>query len=155
MTDNSTSLPDPGTNPQVPKPSEIQKSAAILAQAITMTSFSGPLPPPDILKQYDLIVPGAANRIIVMAEEQGKHRQDIEKVVIASDSRNSTMGIVAGFVVSLLLIGASVFLIIIGKSAEGTVLGTTDVVALVAAFIYGTNKRRGERENRRSKNNMK
>ena len=41
-------------------------------------SFSGPLPPPQVLASYDQILPGCAERIIKMAEEQGLHRRAIE-----------------------------------------------------------------------------
>lgn len=46
----------------------------IVAQS---ASFSGPIPPPAILHQYDAVIPGAAERILKMAEEQSKHRQEL------------------------------------------------------------------------------
>ena len=42
-------------------------------------SFSGPLPPPEILRKFDEVVPGAAERIIKMAEDQSIHRKELEK----------------------------------------------------------------------------
>lgn len=39
-----------------------------------MSEFSGPLPPPSIMKGYEDIVPGSADRILSMAENQAKHR---------------------------------------------------------------------------------
>lgn len=53
------------------------------------TSFSGPLPPPEILRRFDEVVPGAAERIIKMAEEQSGHRRELEKKVIESDVSRS------------------------------------------------------------------
>ena len=32
--------------------------------------FSGPLPPPELFKQYEEILPGSANRILKMAEKE-------------------------------------------------------------------------------------
>ena len=40
--------------------------------------FSGPLPPPEMLAQYEDVVPGAAERIIVITEEQHRHRMSVE-----------------------------------------------------------------------------
>ena len=40
--------------------------------------FSGLLPHPKILQEYEQVYPGAANRIIKMAEDQSQHRQKIE-----------------------------------------------------------------------------
>jgi uncharacterized membrane protein len=47
-----------------------------------MQSFSGPLPPPEALERYNQVLPGAAERIISMAESQHAHRQELEKKVI-------------------------------------------------------------------------
>jgi uncharacterized membrane protein len=40
----------------------------IVSEQTTLVRHQGPLPPPAILKQYDDVVPGAAERIITMAE---------------------------------------------------------------------------------------
>lgn len=37
-------------------------------------AFSGPIPPPNLLERYEAITPGAADRILTMAENQSKHR---------------------------------------------------------------------------------
>ncbi|MDE0103545.1 MAG: DUF2335 domain-containing protein [Bryobacterales bacterium] len=38
----------------------------------------GPLPPPKTIEGYEAIVPGAAGRIISMADKQLAHRQHLE-----------------------------------------------------------------------------
>ena len=40
--------------------------------------FEGPLPSPEILEKYNVIVPGAAERILKMAEDQASLRQNHE-----------------------------------------------------------------------------
>lgn len=45
---------------------------------ISYRHFSGPLPHPDILAQYEDVVPGVAERIVVMTEEQHQHRMNVE-----------------------------------------------------------------------------
>ena len=51
--------------------------------------FSGPFPHPDILKKFNDVVPGSAERIIKMAEDQSAHRKELENKVIASDISRS------------------------------------------------------------------
>jgi uncharacterized membrane protein len=49
------------------------------SQKLTRTSvqaFSGPLPPPSVLKGYEEVVRGSAERILVMAEKQQDHRTE-------------------------------------------------------------------------------
>lgn len=52
-----------------------QRAAVIHAQM----EFSGPLPPPQILGQYDEVLPGAAERILRMAEKQQDHRIGVDQ----------------------------------------------------------------------------
>jgi uncharacterized membrane protein len=49
-------------------PEDNERREAILR--IAATRFSGPLPPPEALAKYNDILPGAADRIITMAEHQ-------------------------------------------------------------------------------------
>jgi len=37
-------------------------------------SFSGPLPPPPMFREYEDVLPGAGDRILSMAERQAAHR---------------------------------------------------------------------------------
>jgi len=53
--------------------------------AIQEHYHEGPLPPPAILKHYDAIVPGAAERIIAMAEGEVTHRRSIEIQQVNAD----------------------------------------------------------------------
>lgn len=41
---------------------------------VIQSEFSGPIPPPSIIKGYEDILPGTAERIVAMAENQAKHR---------------------------------------------------------------------------------
>lgn len=46
--------------------------------------FSGPVPHPSILQGYDNIIPGAAERILKMAEQDAAHQREIEKLALTS-----------------------------------------------------------------------
>jgi uncharacterized membrane protein len=48
---------------------------SIVHAAAVEEQFSGPIPHPNILESYNRILPGAAERILSMAEEEQKHRQ--------------------------------------------------------------------------------
>ena len=47
--------------------------------------FSGPLPHPHTLKQYEEIHPGFAEEIIKMTINEQKHRQKLENAIVASE----------------------------------------------------------------------
>src|SRR5438876_1239737 len=119
MSDNQENLPKQESSsgnkkdaelkrPQIidPQPSlsESQQQAAAMLQAriqFIASSFSGPLPSPQILAAYDQIVPGTAARIIAMAETQAQHRQNLESTVIGGDVRRSWYGLWTGFVIGM------------------------------------------------------
>src|SRR3990167_1317930 len=64
--------------------------------------FSGPIPHPSLLQKYNEIVPGAAERILVMGEQQSKHRMELEKDVIESDIKKSEQGQKYAFRIAIL-----------------------------------------------------
>jgi uncharacterized membrane protein len=123
-----------------------------MVQVTEATAFSGPIPPPELLKQYNDIIPDGANRILTMAEKQSAHRIELEKTVIRGDDRRANLGLVCGFVFGAIVVYLSYLLIRDGHDVAGATLGTADLVALVGTFIYGTRARRQEREHKNEKN---
>lgn len=120
--------------------------------SVAAYSHSGPIPDPMTLEGYNRIVPGAADRIIRMAEEQSAHRQRIEAIAIKSRARDSLIGIISGLIIALVTIAAGTFIIYIGKVWSGTIIGSAGLVGLVSVFIYGTRSNRKERESKNKEN---
>jgi uncharacterized membrane protein len=106
----------------------------------------GPIPPPELLAQYNDIIPNGADRIMRMAEEQAKHRQYLEKKVINSDITRSYSGLVAAFFLATGSIGGGVYVTSIGQGIYGVAIFGTTIISLVTTFIYGTNSRKKERD---------
>ncbi len=57
-----------------------------------LSHFSGPLPSPENLLNYDKILPGTANRILEMAEKNKENRLHINKIMSESDIKKSLRG---------------------------------------------------------------
>lgn len=93
--------------------------------------FAGPLPHPKIFWQYEQILPGAADRILKMAERQSVHRQGIERFVVVGDLIKETMGTVLAYIAFGGSMVGAVILLLNGQSVEGL---TAFVVALGSAF---------------------
>ncbi len=113
---------------------------------ITAQSFSGPLPTPDVLRRYEEVIPGSAERIISMAERQGSHRQDLESTVVSSNITNERLGMIFGFVICLVAICGGIYAVAHGKSAEGIAAIIAPLAALVAVFVYGKSRQRRDLE---------
>jgi len=123
-----------------------QNNRTMLVQQTSVQSFSGPLPPPEVLKRFDEIVPGAAERIIKMAEAQSEHRKDLEKKVIESDISRSKWGQILGFIISITGLIVSGFISIYGNAIVGGIVSVSMLASLVGVFMYGSKTRAKERE---------
>ena len=123
-----------------------QPQSSVSRRAIEASiTYAGPLPHPSLLREFDNIVPGSAERIIQMAEKQVEHRQFLEKTVVTGDSRRAFYGLWVGAFVALCVLAGAVFLIYTGHDIAGAVVGGLDIVGLVSVFVYGTARRRSER----------
>ena len=89
---DSRPIQDPTENASQPTTREV---AEIIASRIveTRSEHYGPLPPPSDLQEYDNVVPGAAERIIRMAENQSEHRRELERKVVFGDSTRAFCGL--------------------------------------------------------------
>jgi len=114
-------------------------------------SFSGPLPPPEILRKFDEVVPGAAERIIKMAEDQSIHRKELEKKVIDSDIARSKWGQILGFVIAIAGLAVSAIIVVYGNAIAGGIIGVGTLASLVGVFMYGSKTRSEERKVKSSK----
>ena len=129
---------------------KVEKVSKIMAQVIAVSheSFSGPMPHPDILRGYKELIPDAPERILQMAEQEQKHRIDIEQKMIEQNGKNINEAAIANarsqffaFILTLVFILAGVALTIVGYMAVGlTIFGTT-ILGVVTVFIKGYEKR--------------
>lgn len=124
--------------------------------AVTATkveSFRGPLPQPGALREYESILPGAADRILTMAENQASHRQAMEKEAVeltrfelSSGFTRANRGLNLGALVAMVIVAGGAFMAYLGyPEAGGGVIGGT-IVGLAATFVYGARAREHLRE---------
>jgi len=99
--------------------------------------FSGPLPPPAILRQYDEIQPGFAERLLRLTEDEANHRRQVTARAQRYELFETTLGQVFGLLVALAALGATVWLGVLGLETAASIVGGTTIVGLVGAFIAG------------------
>ena len=105
-------------------------------------TYQGPLPPPSYFAGYEKAVTGSADRVLAMAEEEGRHRREQESITTRANINAVTRGQVFALTISILAIGAGTYLIATGKGAGGLAIILTDLVGLVGAFILGPRRKR-------------
>ena len=135
-----------------------------------ITALRGPLPPPEVLAQYEVALPGAAERIFKMMERQEEHRQALERAESEADRalkreeseadrsldgeelrlthRREMSGIVAGAAVVFGVLATAVILAFLGATTPAAWLGGSSLAALAGVFIYGVRQgdTRGEED---------
>jgi uncharacterized membrane protein len=111
----------------------------LVAQAQFVQQHSGPLPDPETFRSYDLVVPGAAERILRMAETDAAHNRDLEQRDMRAAERE---GMVARLTAAAIPIGGICAAVVLGLhgGAEWVagILGAGSLSSpLIAALLQG------------------
>jgi uncharacterized membrane protein len=119
-----------------------EKKKSILRAVISISvrkasSFSGPIPPPEILKGYNGVLKNGAERIVIMAENQSNHRMQLEDHAIKEELRQSRLGQVFGFILGLVGFGLATILAMYDHETIAGIFGTTTIIGLVTVFVLG------------------
>lgn len=115
---------------------------------IIKEEHNGPLPHPSILKGYEEITPGFADRILSMAERALAHTQDQEDKALSAEidynhflarenSNEVKRGQIFGFCMGVIAISWGGYVALNGAQIAGSFIGTGGVIGLVTAFILG------------------
>ncbi len=126
-------------------PSEFaQALAKVVAIEIReiVVSFSGPLPPPAMLREYEATLPGLGERIVARAEKEQAFRHEMAREQVSSlksrqwhDSTRAYIGQAGAFVLSMTAIGGGIWLLAAGKSTAGLGSIIAALVTLAAVFL--------------------
>jgi uncharacterized membrane protein len=115
-----------------------RKSEAVRIVGALVSKFHhGPLPAPEDLEAYENTCPGAAERILAMAERNQGHRHSLERATLDANVDLQTRGqrlAITALVAMLLLIGFTFYL---GQPIAGSLLGGATIVAVVSMFLSG------------------
>ena len=123
-------------------------SPAVSGQ-ISVLSHQGPLPVPDQLEAYDRLIPNGADRIMAMAEKQIQHRIDMERMIIASQQKQSARGQAFGLAIGVLGIASGTLLGMFGRELVGGLVAGSTVVTLVSVFVLGRRIQRRQLDSNR------
>lgn len=103
-----------------------------------------------MLAKYEEVYPGAAEIIFKGYQDQARHRQALERIVVGG-ARRANWGLALGFVIGLCALGVSGYIAALAHPWPGVVFGSTGVAALCGVFVYGRRDQRLERESKASR----
>lgn len=139
--DRLIDLPQPMRDIILKLPEEEQEKAAktLLAEIteIYVESYSGPLPPPSVLVEYDKIVPGSAKLFIDSLHNQTNSRINNEDIVTKSNVSLAKNGQIMAFILTIFILLLASSFQFMGFTTFAVTLSSTTIIALVTVFITG------------------
>lgn len=143
----SSAVSTPRQPSSVPLDQDVSARVAVTRQSY---SFSGPLPPPEVMGLYNELIPNAAERLLAAFEGQQHHRQGLENRIVDSGIKRSWYGLWCGLTVSLAGIGVAALAVVYQQQLAASVIGGGTLVGLVTVFITGRSQQEKERTQRRN-----
>ncbi|EHJ4142253.1 DUF2335 domain-containing protein [Escherichia fergusonii] len=108
---------------------------------VRKSSFSGPLPPPSMLREYNEIVDNGAERIMVRSEKEQAHRHSMEYMAMSGAIYKDKRGQWMAFTVTIIILAIATLFAWNGDTVFAGTLITVDLIGLASVFILGRNDR--------------
>lgn len=113
-------------------------------------SFSGPLPPPSAFREYEDVLPGAADRILTLAERNAQARRDqssgqlmLAATALEADDAQSKRGMLLGFILSVGLLVVTLVLALEGATWPAVAAAVSQLAPILAVLVR---RHRGRRD---------
>lgn len=119
---------------------ELPAVAARLTKIAISEQFSGPMPHPKHLREYEEILPGAAERILSMTEKNLQHNMDADSRALEAEIEDSKRGMQygAGLFGLLIVLGFASLFVTDSAVVPGIFLSVA-AIGGITAFIKGRN----------------
>lgn len=98
-------------------------------------AFAGPLPPPTAFSAYEQALPGAADRILRMAEAEQAGRIEQTRSQSRETYRAKMLGLTFGFMSVIVLVAGAILCARFGASIASGVFAGATLAAVVRAFV--------------------
>ncbi len=125
---------------------------AVVQSSVEMAAaYSGPLPPPEWLRQYEEVLPGIADRMMTLVESEvsnqhdaAAHHRRMQEEAVSAGITMAKRGQVVAALLGLSFLVAAVVLALTGNALLGGVIGLADLVGIVVSFTLGLSRRDAE-----------
>jgi uncharacterized membrane protein len=124
-----------------------KRKAELTAKLTAQIRYSGPLPAPELFRQYDEVLPGAAERILKMAEREAAHRHEMEQMGVYGSLRQIGRGQTFALIVFLGAIVAGVVIALSGAPWPGSLLSAASAVAVAFLRLFPRSTAKSDNEN--------
>lgn len=130
----SSDRSETGSDGPLPPSGESDEQVVALEHVATSAYCSGPLPLPERKRQCDTTLPGAAERILAMAERPAEHREQLESLAMTAASQIGERGQAFGFVIAMTSIVGGLVLPALDRPLLGAAAARAAIGGLTALF---------------------
>lgn len=116
-------------------------------------SYSGPLPDGITFAAYERVVPGSAERLIIMAEKEQTHRHEMERILtesLAKDAQYERQEIKRSqwlaYTITIIIVCIGGWLTYTDHSIVGSILTGGTLLGIVSAFLTRSLKERQRKD---------
>ena len=120
-----------------------QEDSPEYSRSVYASLFSGPIPPPALMKEYAEIDPEFPGRFIEIFERQQAHDHEVEIAVIANNKEiilnNQSLqrrGQTFGFILALVGLIGGLTASFLGSPIVGGIIGAGGLALLAGVFVY-------------------
>jgi len=121
---------------------QVRAQAVSGEQAVQVEAFSGLLPHPEMLRQYEELLPGATERFLNFVEKEQVNRNaleqrdlDLQKLAIDNGHRDRQTGMWVAAGLAVTFGGAGIACAFHGQQAIGLALVVTTIGVVVNGFL--------------------
>lgn len=114
-----------------------EKRRAIINEIVRIeqSSYSGPLPPPQVLADYEKTLKGSADRILKMAEREQEARHRIDSEIIGNAAKQHKRGQYMGCTLVIVLASMAFTLGFLGHDWLSGMVFTGAIVSVAGIFV--------------------
>ncbi len=94
----------------------------------------GPLPPAELLRQYDLVVPGLAREIVDGAAEERRFRHEMVRRTGKQEFALNLAGLAAMLAALMMMLAIVAYMVAMGAPEAGAALGGAIIVGVIVAL---------------------
>lgn len=110
----------------------------VLEKTTTTPHLAFPaLPEPEELAKYEKIIPGGAERILELAEQDCRHNRELESRQLSASAKLKFLRYFIIFVLALATGALGAALLLAGSELAGLLVIVVDAAALAAVSLYG------------------
>ena len=119
----------------IPEEQRGEVTQRLIVTSQRLTAFHGPLPPPEVLKEYQSILPGSPDRFLKLVEKEQEHTHSSEKMIIRNQIWQNWAGLIIGAILVVLFFVGAYKLALAGHDTVAYIIFSVTIISIATIFV--------------------